>query len=323
MNCIICQLEKPPSPEHVIPKALGGSFVVHRICRECNNMLGAKNVDQGLIEHHASVERRVALGLAGNNGSVPDPIGDAIRRPILTEIPNVAIQLTRVSGGYAATVRNRVEVNVKTIEDGRFELDVNLIIDPGNERNAGMYLKSALRKAGIKDDEVLDRICADTLPRLEIRSGPTTIAVPVKKNEGGHVLGMTKIAYEMAHHWLGDAWLDDPIAENMRRALRGTKLPTGSSGSGTEPRWIGLALMADPATPFENLPLGYDPTRTHIMTLYPMRDHVFVAIWLLDAFCAMSLITSNGGTFTRPVYDAVAMDVRLRQFEQFKTVMPV
>jgi hypothetical protein len=82
-------------------------------------------------------------------------------------------------------------------------------------------------------------------------------------------------------------------------------------------------VTADPATPFEDLPLGYDPTRTHIMTLYPMGDHLFVAIWLLDAFCGMYLITSNGGAYARPVYDAVAMDVLLRQFKEFKTVMPV
>jgi hypothetical protein len=250
-------------------------------------MLGAKNVDQGLIEHHASVERRVALGLAGNNRSVPDPIGDAIRRPIPTEIPNVAVQLTRVSGGYAATVREHVEVNVKTIEDDRLELEVNLIIDPGNEQNAEMYLKSGLRKAGIKDDEVLDRICADTLPRLELRSGPTTIAVPVKKNEGGHVLGMTKIAYEMAHHWLGDAWLDDPIAVNMRRGpsrRQGRRRAVQNRGrnlDGSAPRdgrpghavrGSPARLRPDPHADHDALPDGRSPLRGDLAPRCLLRD---------------------------------------------------
>ncbi len=105
MTCIICRAEKAPSPEHVIPRALGGSFVIRRVCRECNNALGAKNIDQGLIEHNASVERRVALQLAGNRGTVPDPIGDAISHSIATGIPDVKVRLSRESGGYRVTVK--------------------------------------------------------------------------------------------------------------------------------------------------------------------------------------------------------------------------
>jgi hypothetical protein len=46
-------------------------------------------------------------------------------------------------------------------------------------------------------------------------------------NRGGHQMGLLKIAYEMAWHWLGDEWLDDPIAAAMRSWLNGS----GSSGT--------------------------------------------------------------------------------------------
>jgi hypothetical protein len=44
---------------------------------------------------------------------------------------------------------------------------------------------------------------------------------------------------------------------------------------------------------------------------------------LLDAFSAMFLVTENAAAYARPEYDAVAMDVLLRRFEEFQTVMPV
>ena len=322
MTCIICRTEKSPSPEHVIPRALGGSFVIYRVCHDCNNKLGARSVDQGLIDHASAVERRITLELAGNSGKVPDPVGEAIRRPIPTGIPNVEVRLAREAGGYRVHVERRAKATLTESADGTKRLDLDFVIDVSDEKNAEMYLKSALRKEGIRDDVLLDEICAVVLPQLELRTGPATIGVPVKKNEGGHHLGLTKIAYEMAHHWLGDAWLDDPIAETMRRALLGDKSAGGKFkiGDGTaidRPR-----VTTDPRVPFEELPLGYDPVRTNLMTLYPIENNLFVCVWLLDAFSAMFLVTENAAAYARPEYDAVGMDVLIRRFEEFRTVMP-
>jgi hypothetical protein len=321
MMCIICRAERSSSPEHVIPRALGGSFVIHRVCHQCNNALGARNVDQGLVEHNTSVERRVALQLAGNRGKVPDPIGDAIRHPIDTGIPNVKVRLSREPEGYRVKVEPRADVTLTEGPPGRTKLDINLIIDADDDR-AEMRLRSALRKSGIKDEANLRQICDEVLPQLELRHGPATIGVPVKKNEGGHYLGITKIAYEMAHYWLGDSWLDDPIAADMRRALGGDRTASGrfKIGDGTtieRPR-----ITTDPATPFEKLPLGYDPARTNLITLYRIDNTFSVCVYLLDAFSAMFLVTENAAAYERPKYDAVGMDVGLRRYEEFQTVMP-
>lgn len=323
MKCIICLAEKPPSPEHVIPRALGGSFVIHRVCHDCNSMLGANKVDQGLIEHNASVERRVKLQIAGHRGSVPDPLANALRRPIETNVPNVRIRLNRVGESYAATVQPRVKVDVRTRTDDELKLDIDLVVAEGDEHNAPMYLKSALRKKGITDEATLERICADTLPKLERRQGPLTVGIPMRRNEGGHHLGLTKIAYEMAHYWLGEAWLDDPIAAEMRRALRGDKSAGGRFTVGDGSAMDRPRFTTDLASPFDELPLGYDPTRTNLMTLYPVGTKFSVCVWLLDAFTAMYLVTEDGSAFVKPVYDSVAMDVVLRQYEEFETVMPV
>jgi hypothetical protein len=158
--------------------------------------------------------------------------------------------------------------------------------------------------------------------RSELRHGPATIGIPRKKNEGGHSLGITKIAYEMAHHWLGDARLDDPIAADMRRALGGDKTAGGRFVIGDGTSMDRPRVTSNPGTPFAELPLGYDPIRTNVMTLYPIKNNLFVCIWLLDAFSAMFLVTENGEAYARPKYDAVAMDVVRRQAEEFQTIMP-
>lgn len=320
MTCIICRTEKTSSPEHVIPRALGGSFVIHRVCRDCNNGLGA--VDRGLIEHHASVERRVSLQLEGNRGTVPDPVAEAIRRPIATNIPNVNVRLSREAEGYRVRVERHVDVTLVEQPNGQTRIDINLVVDENDGGNAEMYLRSALRKAGIRDEDRLAAICAETLPRLEMRQGPATIGVPVKKNDGGHHLGITKIAYEVAHHWLGDAWLDDPIAITMRRALGGDKTAGGQFKIGDGSSIERPRITRDPNVPFEQLALGYEPERTHLITLYPIANKLFVCVWLLDAFCGMMLVTDDAAPYELPEFSGIGMDVVLRQYEEFQTIMP-
>jgi hypothetical protein len=321
MTCIICRNEKPPSAEHVIPRALGGSFVVRRICRECNSMLGANRSDQGLIDHHESVARRVALQLAGNNGTVPDPVGDAIKFPIETDIPNVKVRLYRDGEDLRARVQPHVEVKVHERPNGDTVLEIEFIIDGDDATNAEMYLRSALKKAGIKDEPRLTEICTEFLPQLVEREGPASVAIPMKKNEGGHHLGMTKIAYEMAHHWLGDAWLDEPIAVSMRDALQGNKAAGGQYKVGDGNMMDRVRISTAEALPFEERPLGYNPTRTKVMSLHPIGEKLFVCIWLLEAFCAMYLVSENGAVYQRPECDAVLMDVVIRQAVEVGTVM--
>jgi hypothetical protein len=321
MHCIICRTEKKPSSEHVIPRALGGSFVIYRVCHDCNAMLGARRVDQGLIEHSETVERRVKLQLAGNNKTVPDPVAEAIRRPIETGIPNVRVRLARGKQGYVPTVQPHVGVEIHE-ENGLLRVDINLIVAEGDEHNAPMYLKSALRKNGVRDDAVLERICADTIPRLQRRQQSAPIGIPIKRNEGGHFLGLTKIAYEMAHHWLGDTWLDDSIAASMRRALCGDKSADGRFRIGDGAMLERPRMAHDRTAAFESLPLGYDPQRTNVMTLYSIQGSICVCLWLLDAFTAMFVVTETGKAYPSPTYDAVAMDVVLRRFEEFESITP-
>ncbi|MHC2336995.1 HNH endonuclease [Bradyrhizobium sp. USDA 4454] len=70
MRCIFCLEERPPSQEHVFPRAIGGSLTIHRVCDQCNSELGTR-VDAALGDFLPVRARRAKLGLAGNSGVVP------------------------------------------------------------------------------------------------------------------------------------------------------------------------------------------------------------------------------------------------------------
>jgi len=279
-------------------------------------------VDRGLIDHHAAVERRVKLQLESNSGKIPDPIGDAIRKPIKTDMPNIKVKLAKVAQGFTAQVQPYADARVSQHGKDR-RINVNLVVALGDESNAPMYLKSSLRKQGIKDEDDLDRICAEVIPCLELQTMTSSIGIPIKKNEGGHHLGLTKIAYEMAHHWLGDAWLEDPISVGMRKALRGDKTAGGLFTVGNGSSMPRPRLTRNKAAAFDGLDLGYDPTETNVLTLYRIERDWFVCIWLLDAFNAMYTVTRSAESYPKPDRDAIIMNVVKRQYLELESVMPV
>ena len=72
-RCIICREERSSfSDEHVIPKALGGFYHVHSVCKSCNSHLGAK-VDSKLVNHKFAEFQRMSDGLKGRSGQLPNP----------------------------------------------------------------------------------------------------------------------------------------------------------------------------------------------------------------------------------------------------------
>jgi len=326
MHCIICREDKDSSPEHVIARALGGSFVIHRLCQKCNNDMGGLRVDQGLIDHNAIVERRVALQLAGNRGTVPDPLGDALRYPVPTEVPGVSIRIRRDENDATlmrGTVVRNSKIAVTDNPDGTQDIGIYLFVVPETDADKSeMYLKSDLRKAGARDEAQIQRVCDEFLPHLESVERSFSVVIPVPQNLGGHYLGMAKIAFEMAHHWLGDAWLDDPIAIGLRAALRGEANPGGRFRIGDDGTIQRPKMSATPGVRFDELPSGYDPDRTNILMLYREGITCCVCMWLLDAFSAMFLVTENAAAYQVPATDSVVMDVIVRRPIELQTVAP-
>lgn len=58
MRCVICDLEKDGSKEHIIPEAMGNSkLITYKVCEECNNKLGSK-VDKYFLAFYQMIKGR-------------------------------------------------------------------------------------------------------------------------------------------------------------------------------------------------------------------------------------------------------------------------
>lgn len=301
MICIICQQEKPDGNEHVIPKSIGGSFVTKRVCRDCDNGFGS-TADAGLVKHFKLETARIELQLKGNNGVVPDPMKAALRKPIdsgaepghqlfVSPIPNE-------DGKYPARTVSKVEAEVEFDGTGNvvgFGFP-KFFIDKSDADKAETLIKSALRKKGVRNEETLQSISDFIIPGLQERDVPKEVPFLREQHSGGEILGIVKIAYEFAHYWLGDTWLSDPIALEMRKAVMGDKTTTGR-----------YRIYEDGADGF--LPENFDPRSHHTVQLFRSNNALFIHVRLLDVFSAYYLISENAGAYEFPEKAIVFMDV--------------
>ena len=83
MKCIFCKEEKLDaqfSIEHLFPDAIGGSFKIHSVCRDCNSDLG-REVDSHLADHPLVRLIRCELDLVGKKGNIKHFKGELVGSP--------------------------------------------------------------------------------------------------------------------------------------------------------------------------------------------------------------------------------------------------
>jgi hypothetical protein len=308
MRCILCFVEKPDGHEHVIPYALGGSFTIDRVCEVCDNRLG--NVaDDGLIRHVNMEQRRVELRLKGNRGNVPDPIAKAVRRPLVRRgIPKHRIRLERdaTDGLFRPYTLPLVEFESTDCENGgkRVELK-NFFVDRRDGHLVPSLVRKSLKTCGVEGEDIVTAVCDSIGSSLEDVEERGTFESRIPIWVGGHQLGILKIAYEMAWHWLGDKWLDDPVAVAMREGLRG-KIEALAKVNGKIFDDANKILMVG----------GGDPRLLHAVYMFPGMNKYFIGIRLFDVMSAAFVITDNSSAYTHPGSDAVILKVESRQHDE-------
>jgi len=224
--CIICLKDKPErtgSGEHVFPYGLGGSFTIHRVCETCDNRLG-DFADGPLQKQYDLLQRRIELGLKGHRGSVPDPVGDAIKKPIPhpTERGLMVRVIREPDGETRLESVTKSDFIITYKDDGSLQSigpSPDTVVAPKDNDRIPMLVRSALRKRDVRDEAIIAEVTKQFIASLETSNSDIVVAVDVPMNRGGHQMGLLKIAYEMAWYWLGDEWLDDSIAAAMRSWL--------------------------------------------------------------------------------------------------------
>ncbi|HEY5022728.1 MAG TPA: hypothetical protein VII30_09610 [Gemmatimonadaceae bacterium] len=257
----------------------------------------------GLIAQEHMVARRVRFRLKGNRGVVPDPVRDTLRSRggYTVADPEHLVKLRRDEAGtdYGYSVP-RLEFDVQEIPGNLYRIKcTHCILDERDADKAEGLVRSALRRAGLKDEAEIERTWRQFQATLVRHESREPVVASVAMNTGGHQLGMTKIAYEMAWYWLGDAWLDDPAADAYRKALH--KHPGGFTGV-----LVSLLTADQLAGPTF---MGLDDSRVHLLFLLKNEHGIYVIVKVLGALGVLFLVSSSPGTYLWPVKDFVIMDV--------------
>ena len=92
MRCIFCLKEREPTEEHVFPEAIGGTRTIYRVCKPCNDFLGAK-VDVLLTDHKAILLKRAEFGMGERSGRDIDPWRRVFGDGSLASNPELKIHL--------------------------------------------------------------------------------------------------------------------------------------------------------------------------------------------------------------------------------------
>lgn len=303
MLCIMCLLQKPrrrSGGEHVFPYGIGGSFTIDRVCEDCDNHRG-NDADAGLIKQEDIEERRIGLGLRGRNGSVPDPVGVAIRRPHPhPERPDERVKVSRATDG-TMSIESVTFIDFQVIDHAGALREIratdNTVVNPRDNDTLPQRVRSALKKRGVTDEKTVEDVIRGFIASLETHHESVLVPVPIRKNRRGHQRGLLKIAYEMAWYWLGDTWLEDATAVAMREVLNGDMTQADRISGDADVDVSGLLTV-----------MGVDAARTHMALIYIYANRLTVAVRLLDAHCVAFFVSDTPANYAMPNHDIILLD---------------
>ncbi|ADI00993.1 HNH endonuclease [Syntrophothermus lipocalidus] len=210
-RCIICLKDLPDevaSQEHIFPEALGGTLVIHEVCRACNSRLG-RFVDDPLVNNWLMQAKRMMLRLPGKSGRVPNPL----EKGVLANEPGVKVRYEFDADGKPQRLYVIPQVKKVTVEGKE---RVHIILDKSEEDR----LPEILEKIAARHAKVGNGYTPVQIGRREVITEHPLIEQKICFNLWDWQRGILKIAYELAYKELGPRYLADPAAAKIRALLQ-------------------------------------------------------------------------------------------------------
>jgi len=209
-RCIFCLEEKPLSDfteEHVFPYAIGGSFVIHDVCKDCNSYLGTA-IDAKLTDHIFVQFPRHLLRIAGKDGRIPNPIGKGLYGGDPSRIMYYDFDLKGDNKDLYITPK------IEVTEKGN-ELRVHIEAHEKDRESLPEIVNKILERRGLEpldNDSIFDMI--DTATEEH-----PSMTIQYQVGIYDHIQPMFKIAYELGYYWLGQDFLSDETARKIRETV--------------------------------------------------------------------------------------------------------
>ena len=283
MLCIFCSKDRPPSLEHVFSLAIGGTVTTDRVCRQCNSTLGSR-VDAALNDFLPIRTRRATLGLVGHGREPPSQfeilfgdhklIGPAANR-IRTKLNKATGKLDIRQLHHAADV---------VLPDGKKVRQIT--IDARDRDQIPKIIKRERKRHGLPSlSEEMLAAEAEKFTVNTVESPLVLVNISVSFAYLRHA--MIKIAYELAFLWLGEAYLSDPLAIELREAICKEDLASTDE-------LVGYVGEAQPCTAFN----FWTPHEAHHLAYSSVvADTVVVAVRVFDIYAAAIVISREPGRY--------------------------
>jgi len=200
-RCIFCTIPKPIAAfnkEHIFPEAIGGRIVIFHVCTECNGRLGNQT------DHHLTDNFLIQLFRNQNRiGGTPNPFpeGRSLDDP-------KQIVYTDIRDGVLVP-----KLRVQKIDTN----ELGIIQFTGDEKDY-TAIKAAVDKTlrrnnlpSLTDEEFRERLSETPISGMTVDASLDTFNI---------ARALAKIAYEMTWRWLGDSYIDDDLAQEIRQFIR-------------------------------------------------------------------------------------------------------
>ncbi len=212
MKCIFCLLEKPIEEftrEHIFPESIGGSmYLKNCVCKSCNSFLGS-NVDGYLTDHYLIQMRRLLYRLPGKSGEIPNPLENGT---LLNE-SGQKVKYILNEDGKPKELYLIPSIEKKT---NGGSIKISITIDSKDKNKLPEMLNKSIKRSGsnkeLKPDDIAKQL------KIEEIKNPK-IFVNAKVDIVNYQKAILKIAYELAYYWLGESYIDDPLAILIRSAI--------------------------------------------------------------------------------------------------------
>jgi hypothetical protein len=297
MRCIFCLNEKLPGNEHVFPRAIGGTLCTDRVCDagatgtpSCNSKLGTA-VDAPLVDHPLVVVRRWQLKLASYSGKVPDAVYALLGRGgVLANDPSQKVHLVPDETGQ---LRPRLVYNKKTDLPGDAKQHQIVIDASGGATEIRKIVQRELARAHrdnpaieVPTDAKIDQIVETTLQGVQTIEQPE-VFYNLKFDMTSFQRGIYKIAYELAFMWLGESYLDDPMAAKLRSVVL----------DGVDAKSIGIRGTIQAGGEIDTLRFWAADKNSHVAFSSVDSGVMAVTVKIFDIFSAKIVVSEDAAKY--------------------------
>jgi hypothetical protein len=207
--CIFCGQRKKSSREHLIPKALGGNFVINHVCKECNDVLG-RTAD-------CEFDANSYIAAAYKKLGWEKQLTTIIKKAEITAIDMKSV----ISMKLKINNNDEFQIVSQTLENGSYivrEEESVAVIDKITDRRKKEYIEKGLREEKIEDyKKRLVRTYEEAGPNTEIDfpelglrliKHSTELEMKVEYSKKVPLRGISKIGYELLFLLIGHRCLD-------------------------------------------------------------------------------------------------------------------